>query len=72
MSLGVWILAVVLNVLLGWSTLGWALSPSGYRSPENFYSALVTSLVLDLTIVAFDISLIRRVVKLTRTSRAES
>ncbi len=65
-SLGVWILAVVLNLLLVQSTLGWALAPSGYRSPGNFYSTLATSLVLDLTIVAFDISLIWRVAEARR------
>jgi hypothetical protein len=68
-SLGAWILGVVLNLLLGWSTLGWVLAPSGYRSPGNFYSALAMSLVLALTIVAFDISLIWRVAMARRLRR---
>lgn len=69
LSLSVWILAVVLNLLLGWSTLGWVLTPSQYRSPDNFYSTLAMSLTLDLTIVAFDFSLIWRVAKGSRLRR---
>ena len=68
-SLGLWIFAVALNILLGWSTLGWVLAPSRYRSAGNFYSTLAMSLVLDLTIVAFDISLIWRVAKTRRLRR---
>jgi hypothetical protein len=68
-SLSVWILAMALNLLLGWSTLGWVRAPSQYRSPGNFYSALAMSVVLDLTVVAFDISLIWRVVKTRRLRR---
>jgi hypothetical protein len=69
LSLSVWILAGLLNLLLGWSTLGWVLAPSRYQSPGNLYSALATSLVLALTIVAFDISLIWRVGKARRLRR---
>jgi hypothetical protein len=69
-SLGVWILAVVLNLSSGWSTLGWVLAPSRYRSPGNFYSTLAMSLVQAATVAALDISLISRAVKLRRVLRA--
>jgi hypothetical protein len=68
-SLSIWILAAVLNLLLGWSTSGWVLAPSRSQSPGNFYPTLAMSLVLDLTIVAFDISLIWKVAKTRRLRR---
>jgi hypothetical protein len=68
-SLGVWILAVVLNLLLAWSTLGWVLAAIRYGSPGNFYSSLAMSVVQALTIVAFDISLMWRVAKLRQLRR---
>jgi hypothetical protein len=70
-SLGLWIFAVVLNLLLGWVAAGWALAPSQYRHTGDFYPFAVT-LLQSLPVVAFDISLIRRVVKLRRASRADS
>jgi hypothetical protein len=69
-SRGVWILAVVLNLLLCWEAVGWALAPSRDRSSGNFYSTLAMSLVQAATFVALDISLMRRVVKLRRVRRA--
>ena len=71
-SLGAWIFAVVLNVLVGWEATGWALGPSVYRSSANFYSALAMSLVQAATVVAFDIWLVRQAFNLRRARRADS
>jgi hypothetical protein len=68
-SWGVWVLAVVLNLLVAWEAVGWVLAPSLHRPPVNFYT-LGMPLVQAVIVVAFDISLMRGVVKLRRTRRA--
>lgn len=68
-SLGVWLFAVVLNLLFGRQAAGLVLAPSLYCPSGNCYP-LAMSLVQALTIVAFDISLLRRVVKLRRARSA--
>jgi hypothetical protein len=68
-SLGVWILAVVLNLLIVWEATGWVLAPSLHRHPDDFYT-LAMALVQAVIVVAFDFSLMRRVVKLRRAQRA--
>ena len=68
-SLGLWIFAGVLNLLLGWVAAGWVRAPSLYRHPADFYP-LAMSLVQAATIMAFDISLVMRVINLRRAGRA--
>jgi len=68
-SLGVWILAVVLSLFVGWDVKGWVLESSLRRHPGEFYT-LAMALVQAVIVVAFDISLIWRVVKLRRAGPA--
>lgn len=68
-SLGIWILVVVLNLLVVWEIRGWALAPSWFRHSDIFYN-LGMAIVQAVLVVAFDISLLRRVVKLRRALRA--
>jgi hypothetical protein len=68
-SQGVWILAVVLNLLVVWEVTGWMLAPNPHRPPVNFYT-LGMPLVHTVIVMAFDISLMRRVVELRRTRSA--
>jgi hypothetical protein len=67
-SRGLWIFAAVLNLFLGWVgwiAANWVLAPSQYRHTTSF-STLTMALLQALPVVALDISLIRRVVKLRR------
>lgn len=64
-SLGIWILAVVLNLIICKEAAGWLLAPSWHRPPVDVYT-LGMPLVQAVIVVAFDISLMRRVVKLRR------
>jgi hypothetical protein len=70
-SLGVWILAAVLSLFVGRNAAGWVLEPSWRQHSDIFYLLGIT-LVQAVLVVAFDISLIRRVIKLRRASHAES
>ncbi|HMD16564.1 MAG TPA: hypothetical protein VKH18_07845 [Terriglobales bacterium] len=70
-SLGAWILAVVLTLFVAWDAKGWALAqPSRYRRSDIFYT-LGMAMVQAVLVVAFDISLIRRVLRLRSASRAD-
>jgi hypothetical protein len=69
-SWGVWIFAVVLNLLLGWGVAGW-LAPSWYRYSVIFYVLSGLMNQAGIIVVAFDISLTWRVVKLRRARRAD-
>jgi hypothetical protein len=64
-SLGLWIFAVVLNLLLGWIAAGWVLAPIQYRHTGSFYPFALT-LFQVLPVVAFDVSLVTRVFRLRR------
>lgn len=68
-SLGVWILALALNLLVAWEVSGWVLTPSLHRLSDGFYT-LGMPLVQAVIVVALDISLIRRVVKLRHARTA--
>jgi hypothetical protein len=68
-SLGVWILAVALSLFVGWDVTGWVQDPSRYRHTDIFYT-LALAMVQAVIVVTFDISLMRRVVKLRRARRA--
>jgi hypothetical protein len=70
-SLGVWILAAVLSLFVGRNAAGWVLEPSWRQHSDIFYLLGIT-VVQAVLVVAFDISLIRRVIKLRRASHAES
>jgi len=76
-SRGVWIFAAVLNLLLGlefllgWGAAGLALASSWYRYTVFFYNLAMPGRQAVIIVVAFDISLIWRVVKLRRASRAD-
>ena len=61
-SLVVWIIAGVLSVFVGRQAAGWVLHPSWYRHSDIFY-LLWSTVVQAVLVVAFDISLIRRVVE---------
>lgn len=63
-SRGVWIVLAALNLLIGWEVVGWALAPKVYRSSENLYSTLAMSIGQVATVIALDISLLRKIVKL--------
>jgi len=70
-SLGVWIFVVGLNLLLVWGAARWVLAPSWHNHSGDFYFyPFAMSLVQALTIAAFDIYLMRRVVMLRRARRA--
>jgi hypothetical protein len=69
-SRGVWSFAVVLNLLLGWGVAGW-LAPSWYRYSGIFYVLSALRNQAGIIVVAFDIFLIWRVVKLRRARRAD-
>jgi hypothetical protein len=71
LSRGVWIFAAVLDLLFAWAVAG-QLAPSLYRYPVVFYSLALLLLgnPAGITIMAFDVFLIWRVVKLRRSSRA--
>jgi hypothetical protein len=64
-SLGLWIFAVGLNLWFGRQAAGWVLAPSLYCPSGNCYP-LAMALVQEVVVVAFDISLIWRLVKLRR------
>jgi uncharacterized membrane protein len=68
-SLGVWILAVVLSLFVCWDAKGWVLESSLRRHDGESYT-LAMAMVQAVIVVAFDISLIRRIVKLRRTKNA--
>jgi hypothetical protein len=70
-SLGAWILAGLLSLCVGRNAVGWILEPSWRQHSDIFY-LLGLTVVQALLVMAFDISLIRRVVKLRRTSRVDS
>ncbi|MGA7567083.1 MAG: hypothetical protein WBW53_13600 [Terriglobales bacterium] len=70
-SLGVWILAGVLSLFVGRNAAGWVLEPSWRQHSDIFYLLGVT-VVQAVLVVSFDISLLRRVVKLMRAPRAQS
>lgn len=69
LALDVWILAVFLNLLLGWVVTGWVLTQATYRDFSDF-SRLAMSLALAATIVAFDLSLVGQSVKPRRARRS--
>jgi hypothetical protein len=71
LSRGVWILAAVLNLWLGWVAAGWVLAPRMYRSSGNFYSSLAMLLVPIATVMVLNICLLRSVLKLRRAPRAD-
>jgi hypothetical protein len=76
MSRGVWIFAAVLNLLLGWELLlgwgatEWVLASSWYRYSVIFYNLAMPGNLAVIIVVAFDISVIWRVVKLRWVPRA--
>ena len=65
-SWGAWIVAVVLNLLIGWYVYS---LPSWPRHSGHLYT-FGAPLVQGVIVVAFDISLIRRVVRLRSARRA--
>ena len=75
-SWGVWIFAAVLNLLLGWELLlgwgatEWMLASSWYRYSVIFYNLAMPGNLAVIIVVAFDISVIWRVVKLRWAPRA--
>ncbi len=64
-SQGVWSVAVVLNLLLGWGIAAW-LAPSWYRYSVIFYVLSGLRNQAGIIVVAFDIFLMWRVLKLRR------
>ena len=68
-SWGVWVVAAALNLWLGWVAAGWVLAPSRYGHTDSLF-ALMMALLQALPVVAFDIFLIGRVVKVRRARRA--
>jgi len=76
MSRGVWILAAVLNLLLGlelalgWGAAEWVLASSWYRYFVLFYNLAMPGTQAIIIVAAFDIYLMRRVVMLRRARRA--
>jgi hypothetical protein len=67
----VWILAGVLNLFVGRNAAGWVLEPSWRQHSDVFY-LLGAQVVQAVLVVAFDISLIRRFVKMSRAPRMDS
>jgi hypothetical protein len=61
-SLAEWSFATILSLVVVWSATQ---APAGYRHSGNFY-VLAMSLVNLLIVLAFDLSLLRRVIKLRR------
>jgi hypothetical protein len=70
-SPAVWILAGVLSLFVGRNAVGWVLEPTWRQHADIFYLLGIT-VVQAVLVVAFDISLIRRVVKRMRESRVDS
>jgi hypothetical protein len=68
-SRGLWVLLAALNLMVGWAAVGLALPSRVYSGSANFYSTLATSLGQIATVMALDVSLARRVVKLRRARR---
>jgi hypothetical protein len=71
---GAWTIAAVLNFLAAWelgSFLSWHRDPGYARLDASARVALAMQLVMILIVVAFDISLVNRVVRLRRARIAE-
>jgi hypothetical protein len=69
-----WIVAVVLNLVAGWSSyslVSWHRQPGDPRLPDTGSYPFGMLLVTAAIVIAFDISLITRVVKLRSERRAE-
>ncbi|MGA8500038.1 MAG: hypothetical protein WB683_00685 [Candidatus Sulfotelmatobacter sp.] len=70
-----WIIAIVLNALMGWSIggfLGWYRDRGDHRLDTSGRVGVTTSLVLLAIVLASDVSLVRRVFKLRRARMAHS
>jgi hypothetical protein len=68
-SLSEWILAVILNLLIAWEAVG-LVRLTGLNRHSDILYTVGMPLVQAVIVVVFDISLIRRVVKVQRARRA--
>jgi len=72
---GEWIVALVLNFVIGWSGYGlvsWHSQPHNSHLPDTGFYPLCMPLVTAVIVIAFDISLARRVIELKHARARES
>lgn len=72
---GAWIVAVVVNSVIAWSGYGlinWHRQPHDPRLPDTGFYTSCMLLVTAVIVIAFDISLVRRVIELRHTRARES
>src|ERR1700674_72401 len=72
---GAWVVAVLLNFVVGWSgygLIGWYLQPRNPRLPDTGLYTFCMLLVTAVIVIAFDVSLAKRVIELKHARARES